>query len=261
MTGLDRGDPCRIVPSIFQSFERLDQQGGDLVLSEYTDDWTEEAFAEFDALDTNGDGFVTQEELGASAAMTGGTFGNFDGMMLPPNKTVVSEITVTDDFLIRDLNVELSLTHSYVSQLDIFLIGPDGREIELCTACGGSDDNFDRTLFDDQGKIPINRARGPFTGSHIPEALLKRQPSLNSYAGKSVKGVWQLSFRGARNERFGMLHNWSLHVKPMEKGSDGGDQPTEGDAADESSTSDNGDSSERRRDGYRRDSRRDGDRK
>lgn len=251
------------IPSWF--YERDANKDSQIAMSEFTDEWDDEKFVEFETLDANNDGLLTLDEVGASAAMTGGSFANLDGMMIPPQKTVISEITVTEDFLIRDLDIELSLTHSYVSHLDIFLIGPDGREIELCTAVGGSDDNFNRTIFDDQGRTPINRAKAPFEGSHIPEALLKRKPSLGSYTGKSVEGVWQLSIRGTRNERFGMLHHWSLHVKPLEdqsrpaegQGSDAKDTPSPGDSSGQSNESGSGPSASRTPEDRRGDGRRD----
>jgi hypothetical protein len=45
---------------------------------------------------------------------------------------------------------------------------------------------------------------------------LKKQPSLSSFNGKSVKGVWQLVVRGSRSERWGMLHSWELIVTPVD---------------------------------------------
>ena len=36
-------------------------------------------------------------------------------------------------------------------------------------------------------------------------------------AGKRAKGVWQLSIRATRSDRFGMLHKWSLIARPQEE--------------------------------------------
>ena len=110
----------------------------------------------------------------------------------------------------------LSITHSHTSYLDAYLTGPDGQRIELFTEVGGNDDHFDGTIFDDQSQTPITKARPPFQGSFIPEGALKRQPSLGSFNGKSVKGVWQLVVRGSRSERWGMLHSWELIVTPVD---------------------------------------------
>jgi hypothetical protein len=96
------------------------------------------------------------------------------------------------------------------------LTGPDGQRVELFTEIGGEGDHFDHTILDDQARYPIVKARPPYEGSYMPEALTKREPSLSSFNGKSIKGVWQLVIRGTRNERFGMLHSWALIVKPQE---------------------------------------------
>jgi subtilisin-like proprotein convertase family protein len=136
--------------------------------------------------------------------------------LLPPYRTIISEIEVTDDYLIGDLDVQLSITHTHISWLDGYLTGPDGQRIELFEGVGAHDDHFEQTVFDDQSRYPITKARPPFKGSFMPAARVKQRPSLSHFNGKSVKGVWQLVIRGTRNERFGMLHSWGLIVKPLD---------------------------------------------
>jgi subtilisin-like proprotein convertase family protein len=115
------------------------------------------------------------------------------------------------------LNVQVSITHTHTSYLDAYLTGPDGQRVELFAEVGGHDDNFDETVFDDQARETITRARPPFKGTFTPSALSKRQPGLASFNGKNVRGVWQLIVRGTRSERFGMLHSWGLIIKPQEE--------------------------------------------
>lgn len=188
-----------------------------VAMSEFTGEWTEEKLDEFLQWDANGDGLLTSAEIMNSNSLVGGSFGNETAEVLPPKKTIISEIVVDDDFLIGDLNVQLSITHTYVSQLDAYLIGPDGQRVELFTEIGGHDDHFDQTVFDDQSRYPIVKARPPFKGTFIPEALTKKQPSLSSFNDKSVRGVWQLSISSSRSDRFGMLHNWTLIAKPKDR--------------------------------------------
>ncbi|MCG8649663.1 MAG: proprotein convertase P-domain-containing protein, partial [Pirellulales bacterium] len=189
-----------------------DQQ---IAMHEFASQWTEQKLREFQSYDINGDGLLTSNEILQSKALVGGSYSNDDAEILPPRKTIISEIVVDEDYPIGDLNVQLSITHTYVSQLDGYLTGPDGQRIELFTEVGGSDDHFDQTIFDDQSRAPITKARPPFKGAFMPEALVKRQPSLSSFNGKSVKGVWQLVVRCSRSERFGMLHGWKLIVTPQ----------------------------------------------
>lgn len=210
----EAGDPADGIPGWFYELDaNRDRQ---VSMSEFATEWTGEKLQEFASLDLNSDGFLTSLEVVRSKAMVGGSYSNRLAEVLPPGRTIISEIDVGDDFLIGDLNVQLSITHSNTSFLDAYLTGPDGQRIELFTEVGGRDDNFEETIFDDQSQFPINKAKPPFRGTFMPEGLLKRQPSLSHFNGSSAKGVWQLVIRGTRSERFGMLHSWSLRFRPID---------------------------------------------
>ena len=208
------GDLGEDVPGWFYELDsNRDEQ---VAMAEFSTEWNAEKIAEFTSFDANGDGLLTVSEVLNAKALVGGSYLNENAEILAPKKTVISEIEVLDDFVIGDLNVRLSITHSHTSYLDAYLTGPDGQRIELFTEVGGHDDHFDRTVFDDQSQTPITKARPPFKGRFIPEGALKRQPSLGHFNGKSVKGVWQLVVRGSRSERWGMLHSWGLLVTPVD---------------------------------------------
>ncbi|MEO2011180.1 MAG: proprotein convertase P-domain-containing protein [Pirellulaceae bacterium] len=217
LTGLqdEVGDTSEGLPSWF--FELDTNRDRQVEMSEFVTEWTDEKVQEFISLDTNGDGLLTSSEVVQSNALVGGSYHNQDAEVLPPRKTIISEIEIDEDYLIGDLNVQISITHSSTSFLDAYLTGPEGQRVELFTEIGGSGDNFDQTFLDDQSRYPITKARAPFKGTFAPEAVGKKQPSLSHFNGKSIKGVWQLVIRGSRSERFGMLHGWSLIVKPQEK--------------------------------------------
>ena len=208
--GFDEGLPGWF----FELDANRDQQ---VAMTEFASEWTEEKLEEFAAIDVNGDGLLTSSEVLTSKSLVGGSYSNENAEVLPPRKTIISEIEVSDDFLIGDLNVQLSITHSHVSYLDAYLTGPDGQRIELFTEVGGSDDHFDQTIFDDQSRYPITKARPPFQGTFMPEGLLNHQPGLSSFNGTSIRGVWQLVLRCSRSDRFGMLHKWSLMVTPQDE--------------------------------------------
>ena len=213
------GDLSEGLPGWFYELDaNRDRQ---VAMVEFTTEWTDEKLQEFSSLDTNGDGLLTSEEVIQSKAMVGGSYVNENAELLPPRKTIISEIEVNEDYLIGDLNVQLSITHSHTSFLDAYLTGPDGQRVELFSEVGGEGDHFEQTILDDQSRYPIVKAKPPFKGSFMPGAQIKRQPSLSSFNGKSIKGVWQLVVRGTRNERFGMLHSWGLIVKPQDHMLDG----------------------------------------
>ena len=199
-------------------FYELDvNQDRQIAMHEFTTEWTDEKLEEFASFDTSVDGLLTAEEVLQSKPSGSRSFRNNTAEVLPPRKTVVSEIVVQEDYLIGDLNVQLSITHTNVASLDAYLTGPDGQRIELFTEVGGRGDHFDETIFDDQSQEPIARALPPYKGAFSPEGLLAQQPGLSYFNGKSVNGVWQLVVRGTRSDRFGMLHNWALLVTPQEQ--------------------------------------------
>lgn len=210
----EAGDQTLGIPAWF--FQRDENRDEQITMAEYTDEWSDDLVQQFASLDANQDGVLTKVEVIGSVAITGGTFANMDAMILAPRQTVISEIVIEEPVMIADLDVQLSITHSHTSYLDGFLIGPEGDRIELFTGVGGTDDHFEQTILDDQAPISIVKARAPFEGRFMPEALVKNQPSLWSFNGRSAKGVWQLVIAGSRSERFGMLHRWSLIIRPQD---------------------------------------------
>jgi len=84
------------------------------------------------------------------------------------------------------VNVRLSIAHTAGSDLDIFLLHPDGTIVELSTDNGGTGDNFTGTIFDDTVSRSITEGTAPFTGVFRPESPLA---ALN---GKVTNGTWIL---------------------------------------------------------------------
>ncbi|GIW97744.1 MAG: calcium sensor EFh [Pirellulaceae bacterium] len=213
--------------------EELQQQAGDLTeglpgwfyerdadgdrqvsMAEFAKQWDALKMEEFTRLDTNDDGLLTAQEVLRSRAAVGGEFSHRLATILPPRASVVTEIHIAEDLPIRDIKLQLSITHTNVASLDAYLIGPDGRRVELFTEVGGSGDHFEDTIFDDHAETPVVKGRAPFRGRFLPEAVTKRQAGLSAFQGTNAKGVWQLVIRGTRSERFGMLHYWSLLLRP-----------------------------------------------
>jgi len=219
-------DNQEAIPTWF--FERDRNEDRQVMMSEFADTWDDAKYAMFASYDQNEDGILTMDEVIASAAVAGGSFSNRRAKVLLPRMSIVSEIEVEEDFLIGDLDVQLSITHTYVEQLDAYLVGPDGTRVELFTGVGGSDDHFENTIFDDEASERITRARAPFEGRFRPEARDQRsQKSLSHFRGQNLKGTWQLIIRASRSERSGILHGWSLLVRPEQEAVDNPDLITQ----------------------------------
>ncbi len=107
---------------------------------------------------------------------------------------------------IQDLNVQLDIDHSWVGDLQLTLIAPDGRRIPLSMRRGGSGDEYRDTVFDDQATTSIASARAPFVGRFRPET------PLNTLSGMDPTGVWYLEVRDRARLDGGRVHGWSLQM-------------------------------------------------
>jgi len=204
------GDFSDELPSWF--FELDANQDQQISMAEFTDEWSAEKLQEFAGFDRNGDGFLTEKELLRSKSAVGGSYAHEKAHVIMPAGSLITDINVEDDFLIGDLDVQVSITHTNAEQLNAYLIGPDEQRIELFTGVGRHDDHFDGTIFDDESGERITRGRPPFRGRYLPGAAEKNEKSLSHFYGKSVRGVWQLEILTSRGDRPGMLHGWSIIV-------------------------------------------------
>ena len=93
-------------------------------------------------------------------------------------------IDVSDNNTIADLDVLLNIQHTYVSDLGIRLIAPDGTSRTLINRRGGSTDYIQITL-SDEASIGVN-SLSTLRGTVKPES------SLNPFDGKNAKGRWIL---------------------------------------------------------------------
>jgi subtilisin-like proprotein convertase family protein len=115
-------------------------------------------------------------------------------------------MTVNQDVLIGDLNVQINVTHTCDNDLYIHLRAPDGTDVVLVSRRGGTGDNFNYTVFDDEATRPISTGYAPFTGSYQPEM------PLSAFDGKNARGTWQLWVEDQQYLDSGTLNSWSLII-------------------------------------------------
>ena len=91
-------------------------------------------------------------------------------------------IDIPDNITISDLDFVLNIQHTYVSDLGIRLIAPDGTSRTLINRRGGSTDNIQVTLSDEatNGVNSLSTLRG----------TVRPESSLSAFDGKSAKGRW-----------------------------------------------------------------------
>jgi len=116
----------------------------------------------------------------------------------------VSTVSVAETKAVVDVDVTVNISHPYDGDLDIYLTGPNGTEIELSTDNGGSGDDYTGTVFDDEANASITTGSPPFTGSFRPEE------SLSVFDGVSATGDWELRVFDDASGVGGTLDSWTL---------------------------------------------------
>ena len=102
---------------------------------------------------------------------------------------VADTIMVSDSATIRSLAVAVDISHTYCGDLEVRLVGPDGREAKLHNRAGGSLDNLVTTF------------------------SAAATPSLAAFAGAAAQGAWTLRVADLARVDTGTFNRWSLSVE------------------------------------------------
>jgi subtilisin-like proprotein convertase family protein len=124
--------------------------------------------------------------------------------------TYESTVDVGFDFEITDVNVGITIEHTWTADLDISLISPAGTVIELTSDNGGSGDDYTNTVFDQEASNLITDGSAPFTGSFIPEG------DLSLLYGESSAGTWTLEVFDDANGDGGSIEEFTLELCVLE---------------------------------------------
>jgi subtilisin family serine protease len=113
-------------------------------------------------------------------------------------------IDVPDGVVISDLDVILNVSHTYVRDLRIVLIAPDGTSRTLINRRGGSTDNVQVTLSDEAtvGVASLSTLRG----------TVRPEQSLSAFDGKNAKGRWILQITDFERGDVGRLLTGQLVI-------------------------------------------------
>jgi subtilisin family serine protease/subtilisin-like proprotein convertase family protein len=102
---------------------------------------------------------------------------------------VSSSIDISDTGTILDLRIQVNITHTYIGDLRIDLVAPDGASVVLHNNTGGSADNINRTY------SPQDTA------------------SLRPLVGRQVQGRWHLRIRDTFRLDEGRLNRWRFAAR------------------------------------------------
>ena len=131
-------------------------------------------------------------------------------------------IEITDHHPIHDLDVRISLTHTNVFDLQIFLQHSSPAEKGLiqeriCLNMYNLDEffvgaDYQQTIFDDEAATPIEQAEPPFIGRFKPRA----GAFLEVFDNADAYGSWQLQIYDAFYADTGTLDSFELMIENPE---------------------------------------------
>lgn len=132
-------------------------------------------------------------------------FSNTTLLEIEDNSTVTSDLTVTDvSSGVIDFEVEIDITHTWTSDLEVTLISPSGTRVQLFAFIGGSGDNFEGTILSDRAEKSILEGTPPFSGRFRP--LEPLEPFLD----ETPNGTWSLEIKDVFDQDIGSLNSWDL---------------------------------------------------
>jgi subtilisin-like proprotein convertase family protein len=152
--------------------------------------------------------------LGDGVACVGGGSPNaiiesFPDLAIPDANPAgaTTTITVVDDFLIADLNVDVEITHTFLADLVIKVTAPNGTDFAVMwdNLCG-SNDNMNVTFDDGAGPIACGQ---PTVGTFSPNP-----DALSVFNGLTSAGDWSLNVVDEVGADLGTIVRWGLTFTP-----------------------------------------------
>ena len=98
-----------------------------------------------------------------------------------------AEIEVPDFFEINDVDVTVSINHTWLGDVTVTIESPQGIEITLFPNLGGAEDNLTDTEFNDAAPIGIAQGSPPYTGRFQPAEPLAE---FNDGPGTGMWTLW-----------------------------------------------------------------------
>jgi subtilisin-like proprotein convertase family protein len=124
---------------------------------------------------------------------------------------ISSSVTVAGTGTVSNVDVSIArITHTWVGDLQIELIGPDGTRVMLADRPGGPDnagDNFVGTVFSDSATTPLSAGAAPYAGTFKPQG-----GRLAAFAGRPVGGKWTLRVADVSAYDSGTLSGWGTRT-------------------------------------------------
>jgi subtilisin-like proprotein convertase family protein len=134
-------------------------------------------------------GSVTYSATGLPASIPDGSWFGGPGEL-------TRTLFISDTFNIGDLDVEIDISHTWISDLEVTVTSPHGTSVRLHNRTGDDSDDIVGT-YDDDGSLTPD---GPGV--------------LSDFNGESVNGTWTLYITDNASQDTGSLNVWNLKIVP-----------------------------------------------
>jgi len=127
---------------------------------------------------------------------------------IPDNNVagVSSKILIATNKVIRDVNISVNITHTWIGDLDLMLISPSGKSVLLVTSRQDDGANYINTVFDDSALNTISMGTAPYTDTFKPEG------TLSLFNNEESVGNWILKAVDSGPADIGTINSWSLEI-------------------------------------------------
>ena len=126
---------------------------------------------------------------------------------------VVSTIEVPAGGSVLDINVTLDMVHTYMGDLEVSLVTPDGTEVWLTYGDGWEGAEGEMTFDDEAASDFYSGEATGWVGTWTPS-----YDSLSKFDGKDMSGVWSLRIKDWFGGDTGTLRSWSLEISTGDGG-------------------------------------------
>jgi extracellular elastinolytic metalloproteinase len=126
-------------------------------------------------------------EIAVGEARAGAEAEATPALAIPDNKAsgIRSEVVIAEAGTVSALQLDVDITHTYISDLEVKLVGPDGTRVKVHGRTGAGTDNLITTYTSEAGVL------APFVG-------------------KPVQGTWALLVADRAGQDVGKLNRWRI---------------------------------------------------
>ncbi len=149
-----------------------------------------------------------------------GYFIKYSGERIPQSNTAgymkTDSLEITLNTTISDLKLFISLNHSRLSDLDIYLVSPSDDSVIVWNKNQGNNIGHIITVFDEYADSNlINNIYFDLGPTVKPHNSL-----LAVFSGKNSQGIWKLAITDFYNGNYGYLYAWGLRINNSITGTD-----------------------------------------